>query len=128
MSAGPPSGLPGRAVPATDGTDGTDAGQLLDVIPLAEGGLRLIGEIDIASVDMVERALETTAAAVAGREILVEMGEVGFVDVAGTRAVVRAAGRLADGRRLVLHHPPRVLLLVLEFFPDSDGRIQVVPR
>jgi hypothetical protein len=48
--------------------------------------------------------------------------------VAGARALVRSARGLDGGRRMVLYHPPRVLLLVLEFFPESRTWIDVVPR
>jgi hypothetical protein len=88
----------------------------------------LVGEVDISSVDLLARGLEDAAAVAVSGEIHVEMSEVGFVDVAGARAMVRAAGRLTNGRRLVLRHPPRVLLMVLEFFPESHGMIEVVPR
>src|SRR5512133_774658 len=122
MAPDPEAGVP----PATDGTD---AGQMLHVTPLGGcAGVRLAGEVDISSIGRLERALEDVTPAAAGEEITLDMGELSFLNVAGARAVVRAAEQWTDGRRVVLRHPPRALPLVLEFFPDSRARIEVIPR
>jgi hypothetical protein len=63
-----------------------------------------------------------------GEEFTLEMGELSFLNVAGARAVARAAEQWADGLPVVLCHPPRALLLVLMFFPDFRARIEVIPR
>ncbi len=122
MAPDPDSGLP----PATDGTD---AGQTLYVTALGGGGgLRLAGDVDISSIDRLERALEDVMPPAAGEEITLEMGELSFLNVAGARAVVRSAERWTYGWRVVLRHPPRVLPLVMKFFPNSRARIEVIPR
>jgi hypothetical protein len=88
----------------------------------------MAGEVDNSSLGQLERALKEVAPAAAGEEITLEMGELGFVDVAGARAVVRAAEQWIDERRVVLRHPPRALPLMLMFFPDARARIEVIPR
>lgn len=118
----PDPGLPPAA-------DGADAGQTLYVTPLGGGrGLRIAGEVDIFSLGRFERALEGLVPAAAGEEITLEMGELGFVNVAGVRAVVRAAERWPTGWRMVLRHPPRALQLASMLFPESHVRIEVIPR
>jgi hypothetical protein len=87
----------------------------------------MAGEIDISSIGQLERALADVMPA-AGEEITLEMGELSFANVAGARAVVRAALRWTRGRRVVLRHPPRVLPLMMMFFPNSRARIEVIPR
>jgi anti-anti-sigma factor len=91
-------------------------------------GLHLAGEVDISTVGLLERALVHAVTLAEDSEIILEMHAVDFVDVAGARALVQAASRLTGDQRLVLRQPPRVLLLVLGFFPDSCGRIEVLPR
>jgi anti-anti-sigma regulatory factor len=122
MAPDPESGVPPAAYLA-------DAARILYVTPLGEGGgLRLAGEVDISSIGQLEQALEDVTPAAAREEITLDMGGLSFLNVAGARAVVRAAERWTDGRRVVLRHPPRALPLVLMFFPDSRARIEVIPR
>jgi anti-anti-sigma regulatory factor len=130
MSAGLGFGAPGW-VP---GTGGAAEVQILRVTTLGGGrSLHLVGEIDFSSVGVLEAAFDAAfgAAASAGAhvgDVRLDMSEVDFVDVAGTRALLRAAARLGAGGRLVLDRPPRVLLMVLAFFPDPWNRVDVLPR
>ena len=95
----------------------------LRVTAMPDGtGLRLVGEIDIETGQLLARAL---AEFVDGHESVdLDLREVTFVDVAGARVLVRAAQQLHNGRRLVLRHPPGPLLLVLEFFPRAGLQIE----
>jgi anti-anti-sigma regulatory factor len=99
------------------------------VTPLGGGGgIRLVGEVDSSTIGRLEQALEEMMSTPQGDEITLEMDELSFINVAGARAVVRAAERWVDGR-LVVSHPPRVLtLLASAFFPDTRARIEVIPR
>lgn len=116
------AGLAGPGAPPAP--DSTSA---LRVTPLVGGaGLRVVGEIDIETGPVLARAL---AGCVNGHDgIHLDLRDVTFVDVAGARVLVHAAGQLGTGHRLVLHHAPGPLLLVLGFFPgsgleiDSDSR------
>lgn len=54
-----------------------------------------------------------------------ELSEVTFVDVAGAGALAAAAGRLGDGRRLVVRRPPPTLCRVLEAFRPGLPAIEV---
>ncbi|WP_407702047.1 STAS domain-containing protein [Streptomyces toyocaensis] len=91
----------------------------LTVRPL-EGcrGVRAAGEIGLATHMIWERALEQAVRE--GEAVYyLELSEVTFVDVAGAGALAAAAGRLGDGRRLVVRRPPPTLRRVLEtFWPD----------
>jgi anti-anti-sigma regulatory factor len=96
-------------------------------------GLHLAGEIDFSSVGVFEAAFDAAYGATAPTgadvgDVRLDMCEVDFVDVAGARALLRAAARLGARGRLVLDRPPPVLLLVLTFFPDSLNRVDVRPR
>jgi len=124
------SGRPSRLGPGTHATPAADASAApysLCVTPLStECGLRLAGDIDISSTDLLDAALAAIPAA--DGDIRLDMTEVDFIDVVGTGSLVRAAARLDGGRRLILHRPPPVLLIVLGLFPEADGRVGVLAR
>ncbi|MFI9172862.1 STAS domain-containing protein [Streptomyces lincolnensis] len=94
----------------------------LTVSPLAErSGLRMAGEVGLATREVWERALEQVVNG-DGDVYYLELSSVTFVDVAGAGALASAAQRLPDGRRMVLHRPPPVLRRVLEtFWPDLSA-------
>jgi anti-sigma B factor antagonist len=83
--------------------------------PLHEDGLvlELHGEVDIASSGELRTRLRNAAEAGATR-ILVDLGDVTFIDSIAMAAIVGAQRRLPPGGRLALfaHHP--YVLLVLE--------------
>jgi anti-anti-sigma regulatory factor len=91
----------------------------LTVSPLpGRGGVRAVGEIGLTTHETWRRALEEAVREGEGVCDL-ELSEVTFVDVAGAGALADVAGRLPEGRRLVLHRPPPTLQRVLElFWPD----------
>lgn len=94
-------------------------GPSLTVSPL-EGcsGIRAAGEIGLATHTIWERVLDQAVRE--GEDVYhLELSAVTFVDVAGAGALAAAAGRLGDGRRLVVRRPPPALRRVLEtFWPD----------
>jgi anti-anti-sigma factor len=73
--------------------------------------MMLSGEIDITTAPRV--AAELARRAADDGDLIVEATELAFIDVAGCRALIEAAERLADGRRLRLLDPPEALLRVL---------------
>ncbi|KOU56886.1 anti anti sigma factor [Streptomyces sp. MMG1533] len=97
----------------------------LTVSPLPErSGLRVTGEVGLATHEAWERVLEQ---AVREDEDIyyLELSSVTFVDVAGAGALVAAAQRLGDGRRIVLDRPPGALQRVLEMFWPGLSAIEV---
>jgi anti-anti-sigma factor len=72
-------------------------------------GVVLAGEIDMQSAPyLTERLAERRSG-----DLVVETRELRFIDVAGCRALVRAAERLENGRRLVLPDAAAPLVRVL---------------
>ncbi|MGW2385738.1 STAS domain-containing protein [Streptomyces lincolnensis] len=106
-------------------SDVVDATPELTVSPLAErSGLRMAGEVGLATRGVWERALEQVVDG-DGDVYYLELSSVTFVDVAGAGALACAAQRLPDGRRMVLHRPPPVLRRVLETFWPELSAIEV---
>jgi anti-anti-sigma regulatory factor len=74
----------------------------LRIVPTyAPRGLRIVGTVDVMTVGAL-----TTALRLATRwpepDIHLDLGELEFIDVAGVRAIVRAAAGLEPGRRLII--------------------------
>lgn len=91
----------------------------LTVSPLTtRSGLRVAGEVGLATHEVWERALEQ-AVREDGDVYYLELSAVTFVDVAGVGALAAAAQELGNGRRMVLHRPPPGMRRVLDmFWPD----------
>jgi len=69
--------------------------------------LTLTGELDLSSYRALERAIGRVLQA-DPELVVLDLAGVGFMDVAGLRAVLAADRRLrASGKRLVLAAPPR---------------------
>jgi len=66
--------------------------------------LRLRGEVDIATVDAFDLALER--AMDAGSDLVVDLSDLTFIDIGGLRTLAAAADRMNDdGRSLRLTSP-----------------------
>ena len=88
------------------------------VIRHTPSGLSISGVIDNYNVDTFSRSL---SALLAGKgDVKVDLSELEFCDVSGIRALVRAAERLVDGRRLVLHGLPQQLRTVMTLVGWTD--------
>ncbi|MEU4425984.1 STAS domain-containing protein [Actinoplanes sp. NPDC024001] len=74
----------------------------LDVTALARPpGVRLCGEVDMSTLPLLELALELLLDSPG--DVTVDLHELTFIDVPGSRALAGAALRLrADGRRMCL--------------------------
>lgn len=64
------------------------------------------GEVDIANADVLEEQL-LAAEAVSGDELIVDLSDVTFMDVAGARVLVQAAAAAAEGSRQIRVEPSR---------------------
>ncbi|MGH2859842.1 MAG: MEDS domain-containing protein [Solirubrobacteraceae bacterium] len=75
------------------------------------GRWRLTGEVDLAGLAELEVAL---TAVPADRDLHLGVEALGFIDVAGVRALISLARRLGPDRRLVVHEPPQTLRRILD--------------
>lgn len=96
----------------------------LRFIPLVHRtGVRVCGEIDLltrAEWTMLLHSLATGA-----EDVHLELADLSFIDVGGVTVLARAALRLPTGRRLVLHHPPAVLVSLLDLLWGPIPTIEV---
>jgi hypothetical protein len=106
------------APPANHRRDAADSAPQvprLRIEPLGDGrpGVRLVGELDLSDRDRVAATLDDLP--VSDGEVHLELAELSFIDVAGTRALLAAADRLHHryGTRVVVHHPPATLTRIL---------------
>jgi anti-anti-sigma factor len=85
----------------------TDCGLHLEVEP---GFVRMAGEIDIANSDELAAGLDS--AVIHGRPLLVDLSNVGFIDVTGTRLLVEAARRCRPAAVCVLGGPGSLAVIL----------------
>ena len=82
--------------------------------------LRIAGELDIASLPALDAALRRVERW-GTPSLLVEAGDVGFIDLSAIGWLVRANARLASaGGSLLVVHPPDCLLRILAVVDDVD--------
>ena len=82
----------------------------------AEAGshvLHIRGEIDLATAAQFEADVRGHALRVSGRLVL-DLGDLTFMDARGARALARLAGSMGLGLPIVLRHPRPVIVWVLE--------------
>jgi STAS domain len=98
-------------------------GDVLAITMLAgPAGLRLTGEVDANSHDQLRRALAALPAD-ANPAIHLELAELRFIDVAGTRELM-ALTQSHPGLCLILHHPPQSLQrLIGLLWPGANAQI-----
>jgi anti-anti-sigma factor len=81
---------------------------------MASGRLHITGEIDIHNTDRFNTALAAAAATPdASKDLVVDAGELDFIDVNGTAELVEFSRRLAGAGRLKVIDAPRSLRSVL---------------
>lgn len=121
--------LPDEARPLSElAADGaTDQGGQLKVVPLVgRAGLRLAGEVDLATRALFVREFDAQLGGT--DDVHLELSELSFIDVGGVTALATRALALANGRRLVLHHPPPMLRRILDVLWGDLDTIEVEPR
>jgi anti-anti-sigma factor len=74
------------------------------------GTVRLSGELDLSNADLLAGLLEVPG----GREVVLDMTELDFIDVRGTAEVVRLARRLAPSGSVRIAAAPTSVRTVLE--------------
>lgn len=88
-------------------------------------GLRLSGEIDMASAPALEEALLVALAD--GRPVTVDMHDVTFIDSSGLKVMVSTATESTSRVSLTVKDPSRAVRRVLELFGmDQFPHIRVV--
>lgn len=85
------------------------------------GRVRLAGELDVSNADLVANVLAHTAPT--DGSLVLDVGALSFVDVAGVTAFVSTARRLAPAARVTVVNPPthlRTILAALAWEPELD--------
>lgn len=92
-------------------------------------GIRLIGEADTTTKELLEAALRgATARAAPDADVVVDLSSLAFADTSALQAFYRAAERLGPERRLVVRHPNATLRTVLSLLgTGSAGNVTVEP-
>lgn len=93
----------------------------LDIQRTEPEGLRLVGELDIASDRELADALETEIAR--GGDVTLDLSGLEFIDSSGVRALIRAAEALQSKGRLILRSPAPPVKRVLDLM-----RLDTVPN
>lgn len=112
-----PAGLPAAATGTSVGTDTAPA----DTSPVGAflhstevGVLRVEGELDMFSAPVLQAGLSAWFESFAGRQVLVDLSGVSFMDSAGLDPLLNAHSWLAQrGRSLRLRGVPRSTLVLL---------------
>lgn len=80
-------------------------------VAMQPGALKLVGEVDVSSLRLLESAL--TAARPDGNGLVIDLSGLTFIDVAGTRLLVHCARRLRPAVRVTVTRPPPHVELIL---------------
>ena len=100
------------------------AAQPLTIATLADRpGLRLVGEVDLTSWNLLEAELNSWSTG--DTDVHLDLTWLTFIDAHGAMLLVRAAERLGPGRSLVLHSPPSVLRRLLELLWHDEDTIKM---
>ena len=92
-------------------------------------GVRLSGEVDLVTCDLLAAALDAAVGtATVGRELALDLSELEFIDVAGSRMLLRATADLrAAGGRLVLRRLQRPVARALRLLDvDQEHGVRIV--
>ncbi|WP_344858296.1 STAS domain-containing protein [Planomonospora alba] len=108
-SGGPPR-APLSAPPSGPAPRSAPPGLAVNLVD-PPAGIEVVGEIDRTTRDTWSEAL--TAAAAGAGDVHLHLAGLRFIDVRGAWLITDAAGTLPPGKRIFLHHPPRILRTVL---------------
>ena len=86
----------------------------------------LRGELDVATAPKVEEALEVVAG-YEPEEVVLDLGELRFIDSAGTRALLSAAERARQQWAFRVENPPPPVVRVFEFLGVKDKLLEPGP-
>jgi anti-sigma B factor antagonist len=91
----------------------------LVVTELDDGsGLRLAGELDLSSAELLTDALEPKLAA--GGRIVLDLSELQFMDSTGLQVLIRSTLTLGDRGTIVLAHAGNLVRSILELAIRTD--------
>jgi anti-sigma B factor antagonist len=86
----------------------------LTVTPIP-GGWKIGGEVDASTAPALAEALATHRPDIAGKHLVVDLSDIGFMDSSGLGALLDARGRVAaDGGVLILRRPSRCVTRLLD--------------
>lgn len=89
-----------------------EASRLLE-IEVVEGGLRLSGEIDASSIELLSSHLNPLPGTTG--DVTIHLGNVGFIDSSGLRELIDAHQRAERlGRRVLMTEPSTVVVRLFE--------------
>ena len=74
-------------------------------------GLRIVGEVDLATVERFRSAVAPMVQE--GTDVVLDVGDMRFIDSSGAQVLIRALEDLGDRGRLVLIRPRRTLLRMI---------------
>lgn len=105
---------------------GVFVSRTMEIAAAGPGALRLSGEVDVSNVPSLSSALRSTA--VGRAAVLLDLGALEFIDVAGMRAIHRTAQGLAarGGELMVLS--PRPLVARMIAMMGMDGLVRMERR
>jgi len=91
-------------------------------------GVSLCGEVDLVTCDVLAAALYAAVGTSVGHELVLDLSELEFIDVAGSRMLLRATADLrANGGRLVLRRLQRPVARALRLLDVDRARgVQIV--
>src|SRR5207247_10069830 len=100
----------------------------LEIVPTQDPfGLRLVGEIDMATAPALQEALLVTLTD--GRPVTVDMKDVTFIDSSGLKVIVSAAAETGSRGPLTVKDPSAVVRRVLELYGlEQIPQVRVVAR
>jgi anti-anti-sigma factor len=92
------------------------------------GGVGLCGEVDLVTCDVLAAALYAAVGTAVGQELVLDLSELEFIDVAGSRMLLGATADLrANGGRLVLRRLQRPVARALRLLDVDRARgVQIV--
>ncbi|MGE5226766.1 MAG: STAS domain-containing protein [Planctomycetaceae bacterium] len=91
-----------------------------------QGSLRLTGELDVAEADaFIERASSEVPP---DGDLVLELGELTFIDSSGVRALVTIAGMLRSGTHLVLQDPMPAVRRVFDLIGIDEAAAAIEVR
>ena len=90
--------------------------------------IKLAGELDSASCDELVRRFEEASPLPGGRELVIDLADVTFIDSSGMRAIIMLERRAGEaGVALALTRPPAAVTELLQI-TGIAGRVGLTPR
>ena len=102
--------------------------QLTIVLPAEDDApavVRLQGELDAADVRTVHDEL-TPVIARTNRDVTIDMGDLGFIDVSGVNLLARTAATLTASERVLCLRAPSPMLVRMLQVTGLDQHLQIV--